>query len=80
MRLNSSVVVLIMTLNLSGANMGMILCVWLQFAPPRSIFFLWSYPTCSVASLHAEPMVLYKMYTVLLFLCCWSNVNVRIYK
>ena len=39
MRLNSSVVVLIMTLNLSGANMGLISCVWLLFALPRLIFF-----------------------------------------
>ena len=40
MTLNSSVVVLIMTLNLSGANKKMILWVWLQFAPPRLIFFV----------------------------------------
>ena len=36
---------LIMTLNSSGANKGMIVFVWLQIAPPRLIFYVWSYPT-----------------------------------
>ena len=65
-----------------GANTRMILWVWLQLAPPRLIFFVWSYPTCCVASLRAGPMgcISYNMYTVLLFLRCWSNVNVPIYK
>ena len=49
MTLNSSVVVLIMTLNSYGAYKGMILWVWQQFAPPQLIFLVWSYPTCSVA-------------------------------
>ena len=43
MKFNSSVAVLIMPLNSSGANEEMILSIWLQFASPPLIFFVWSY-------------------------------------
>ena len=66
MTLNSSVV-LIMTLNWSGTNN--ILWVWLQFAPPRLIFFVWSYPTCCVASLRAGPVSCISYITCTLFYC-----------
>ena len=38
----------------------------LQFVLPQLIFFVWSYPTCCVASLHAGPVgcISYNMYTV----------------
>ena len=42
--------------------------VWLQFKPPRLIFFVWSYPTCCVVSLRAGLVscvsYLYNTYTV----------------
>ena len=82
MTLNSSVVVLIMMLNSFGANTGMVLWVWLQFVLPRLISLFGHTQPAVLASLCAGPMgcISYNMYTVLLFLRCWPNVNVRKYK
>ena len=64
MTLNSSVVVLSMTLNSCGAIEEMIFWVSLQFAPRCTDDFpVWSCPTCCVASLRAGPVgcILYNM-------------------
>ena len=77
MTLNSSVVVLSMTLNSSGTSKERYSVSKLQFALPQVIFFVWSYPTCCVASLRAVPVgcISYKSVYCITFRHLYKGTN-----
>ena len=78
MTLNSSVAVLIMTLNSSGANKEMILWAWLQFVLPWLILlFGHTRPSVELVCMLGRWAV-FRISCTLFYCSCAANVNVRI--